>query len=125
MTTDYSGTAILVPVVLFLLPLTDTGLSILRRIRSGRHPFCADRQHVHHRLLDFGFSQKFAVLILYAVAAGCGFISLALLFVDLLSTIVLLAGLGVSFWWGLLRIGCLDLRVRPMPFEQKKPVMTE
>ena len=43
-----------VPFISFALPLTDTVLSVLRRFLSGRKLFRADREHIHHKLLELG-----------------------------------------------------------------------
>lgn len=61
-----------VPFLVFALPLVDTTFAFLRRILTGRSPFSADRGHLHHRLIDRGYNQKHAVLILYAVSAISG-----------------------------------------------------
>jgi hypothetical protein len=50
--------------------LLDTTLSIVRRLRSGRGVFSADRLHMHHRLLEREGSHKSAVLMLYFLT-GC------------------------------------------------------
>lgn len=55
----------LVPLLALAVPIADTGLSVLRRLRSGKHPFAADRGHMHHRLLAFEGSDRNAVLSLY------------------------------------------------------------
>lgn len=70
---------ILVPLVCFALPLTDVGLSVLRRFLSGHSLFGADREHIHHKLLDLGLSQRQAVGVLYAVSALFSISSLFLL----------------------------------------------
>ena len=57
---------IILPFAILLLPLADFTLAVLRRLRAGKSPFTADRQHLHHRLLDMGHSHLQAVLILYA-----------------------------------------------------------
>ncbi len=48
-------------------PLFDTAFAIARRWLKGRPIFSADREHLHHRLLDSGFDQRQAVLVLYAL----------------------------------------------------------
>lgn len=48
-------------------PLLDTAFAIVRRWLKGRPIFSADREHLHHRLLDSGFDQRQAVLLLYAL----------------------------------------------------------
>lgn len=61
-----------VPILVFALPLADTAFAFLRRILTGRNPFHADRGHLHHKLIDKGFDQKHAVMILYAVSGILG-----------------------------------------------------
>jgi UDP-GlcNAc:undecaprenyl-phosphate GlcNAc-1-phosphate transferase len=61
--------AIVVPFVAFGLPLMDTTLAVVRRFLSGRSPFAADQDHIHHRLLQQRLSPRVAVLLLYALAA--------------------------------------------------------
>lgn len=58
--------------VLFLLgvPPLDTLGVMLQRIKEGRSPFVADRNHVHHKLLSAGFSHYEAVLIIYLLHGG-------------------------------------------------------
>lgn len=46
------------------LPLYDTATSFFRRLFSGTSPFSADRGHLHHRLVDAGFSDGAALLLL-------------------------------------------------------------
>lgn len=57
--------AFIVPMLALAIPLLDTLLSILRRIRSGRGVFSPDKLHMHHRLLVREGSHKNAVLMLY------------------------------------------------------------
>lgn len=52
--------------VVLAYPLFDTAFAVLRRWLKGRPIFSADREHLHHRLLDSGFDQRQAVLVLYA-----------------------------------------------------------
>ena len=47
----------------------------LRRICKGKSPFVADAEHIHHKLLHAGFSQKKTVLILTSVAIIAGAIA--------------------------------------------------
>ncbi len=61
-----------VPFLVFALPLIDTFFAFTRRILTGKNPFSADRGHMHHRLIDRGFDQRHAVLILYAVSGVSG-----------------------------------------------------
>ena len=60
---------IMLPFAILLLPLVDFSLAVLRRVSAGKSPFTADREHLHHRLLDMGHSHLQAVLILYSWTA--------------------------------------------------------
>jgi UDP-GlcNAc:undecaprenyl-phosphate GlcNAc-1-phosphate transferase len=60
--------AITAPAMAFAVPLFDTSISILRRFLRRQPIFSADRDHIHHRLLDRGFSTRRLVCGLYIVA---------------------------------------------------------
>jgi UDP-GlcNAc:undecaprenyl-phosphate GlcNAc-1-phosphate transferase len=57
--------SLLVPVIALGLPFTDTLLATMRRVAARRSIFSADREHLHHRLLDLGLTHRRAVLIMY------------------------------------------------------------
>ncbi len=60
------------------VPIIDTFWIIVRRVLAGRSPFTPDRGHIHHRLLDLGLSHRQTVLLIYAICAGLGLLSLLL-----------------------------------------------
>ena len=64
-----SVTALAVPIMIAGVPVIDTASAIIRRTLNHQPIQQADRGHVHHRLLDQGFSQRKAVLIIYAWTA--------------------------------------------------------
>ena len=64
--------AILLPFVVLAVPIIDITYSSLRRIFKGTSPFVADAEHIHHKLLHAGFSQKKTVVILTSVAIISG-----------------------------------------------------
>ena len=68
----YTLISFVVPFILFGLPIFDTCFAFIRRIAHGQSPMHADRSHVHHRLIDMGFSQKQAVAVLYVITAILG-----------------------------------------------------
>jgi len=69
---SYALLAVLIAVLCIALPIMDTAFAMIRRAIAGKPIMGADRGHLHHRLIDHGFSQKQTVLILYAVSAICG-----------------------------------------------------
>jgi len=72
---------ILLPLAVLVLPLLDLGLAVLRRTRKGRSPFAPDKQHLHHRLLEMGHSQRRTVTLMYAWTAVVAGTAVALAFV--------------------------------------------
>lgn len=92
--------AIAIPLVSFGLPVLETSLSVLRRFIGRRPIFVADRQHIHHRLLDYGLSHRQAVTLLYGVSAGFALLSLFMLWPKGGSLGLVLAVLGSGIWIG-------------------------
>ena len=51
---------------IFAIPIADMIIVILSRLKSNKSVFLPDRNHIHHRFLDIGFSHKDTVLLLLA-----------------------------------------------------------
>ena len=68
-----TAVALLVPLMALALPIFDTGMAFVRRLRWRRSIFQADKYHLHHRLLRMGLSHRQAVLFLYLI---CSYLSL-------------------------------------------------
>jgi UDP-GlcNAc:undecaprenyl-phosphate GlcNAc-1-phosphate transferase len=60
---------LLVPAAIFVIPYADLMFAIIRRTRAGKPLMAADRQHLHHRVLNIGHSYRQSVLIMYLWAA--------------------------------------------------------
>ena len=116
--------AVAIPVVSFGLPILETALSVLRRFISGRPVFTADREHIHHKLLQRGFSQRQVVIILYAVSAVFALLSLFLLWPTGSTLGLVLAVLGTGVWLGVQHLGYLEFgelrRVAQRTIEQRQ-----
>lgn len=69
---------ILLPLAVMLLPLLDLFMAVLRRTARRSSPFTADRGHIHHKLVDGGYTHRQAVLLLYlwTFVIGYGAVSL-------------------------------------------------
>ncbi|HIY86644.1 MAG TPA: undecaprenyl/decaprenyl-phosphate alpha-N-acetylglucosaminyl 1-phosphate transferase [Candidatus Yaniella excrementavium] len=69
---------ILLPLAVMLLPLLDLFMAVLRRTARRSSPFTADRGHIHHKLVDGGYTHRQAVLLLYlwTFVVGFGAVSL-------------------------------------------------
>lgn len=78
----YTAIVLIAPLIVFALPIFDTSFAIIRRViqqKSIKAIFRADRGHLHHKLIDKGYSQKQAVLILYGISAIFGLFTVILL----------------------------------------------
>jgi UDP-GlcNAc:undecaprenyl-phosphate GlcNAc-1-phosphate transferase len=68
--------ALIVPVLILGVPIFDTLFAIGRRLRERKHPFEADKKHIHHMLLRAGFNTREAVLSIYIACFVLSFIAL-------------------------------------------------
>ena len=78
----YTAVVIALPMLVLGLPIFDVVWAIIRRMVKGKSIkaiFKADKGHLHHRLLAKGFSQKQAVLVMYAMSAALGLFAIILL----------------------------------------------
>ena len=119
--------AVAIPVVSFGLPILETAISIFRRFLNGQPLFTADRGHIHHKLLERGFSQRQVVIILYGVSAICGLLSLFLLTPGGGSTGIVLFVLGIGVWIGVQHLGYHEFfelgRIAQRTLEQKRIII--
>jgi UDP-GlcNAc:undecaprenyl-phosphate GlcNAc-1-phosphate transferase len=102
--------AVAIPILAFGLPMVDTSVAIARRFISGKPILQGDREHIHHMLLDRGWSQRRVALVLYAVSALFGL--LAMLFVNsgnsLTAVVLFVVGVAVVLALGKLRYHEVD-----------------
>jgi UDP-GlcNAc:undecaprenyl-phosphate GlcNAc-1-phosphate transferase len=64
---------ILLPISILVVPLADLVLAVVRRTRRGQAFYQPDKEHLHHRLLEIGHSQRRAVLIMWLWAGLIAF----------------------------------------------------
>ena len=102
----------MIPVVVLGLPIFDTTLVVISRLRRGRNPLTTPgRDHVSHRLVGMGFTRREAVLILYLTCCALGVIAMYLTQATIIEGYVvggatMLAGL--YFLWRLERVAPLS-----------------
>ena len=89
----YTIISFAVPFLMLGLPIFDTCFAFIRRIAHGQSPMHADRSHVHHRLIDMGFSQKQAVAVLYIISAILGLSAVVLTTAGAVKAMLLLLAL--------------------------------
>lgn len=94
---------LILPLAILILPLLDFSLAVIRRLRAGKSPFAADREHIHHRLQDFGHSHLGSVLVFYVWTALISLTCLLFFFLPnwavwLFLNIGLIAALTFTLW---------------------------
>ncbi len=103
--------AIYIPIVVLGVPVLDTILAIARRIRKRIHLFQADKEHIHHRLLNLGISHKNVVLLLYGVSYSWGVIALAIYILKSEVYLLLLLPVFGSIFLGLKKLDSIKYLV--------------
>ena len=78
----YTAIVIVAPIIVLALPLFDTVFAVVRRVIKGKSLKAIiqpDANHLHHKMLQKGFSQKQAVLVLYGISAVLGMFAIILM----------------------------------------------
>ena len=94
------------PLIALAIPLLDTTLAIARRFLRRQPIFTADRGHIHHRLLDRGFTPRSAALLLYGIGAVAAMFSLAMANNHLEIPVIVV--FGVVTWIGIQHLGIVE-----------------
>jgi UDP-GlcNAc:undecaprenyl-phosphate GlcNAc-1-phosphate transferase len=100
-----STVAMLVPILALGFPIADTLLAMTRRAVRGVPMFSGDREHIHHRLLDLGLSQRKAVLVLYAVSIVLGIGAIGIAYSSSSQTLFFLLALTGTAYLALRHLG--------------------
>ena len=92
----YNLISFVAPFLILGLPIFDVCFAVVRRVSHGQSPMHPDRGHVHHRLIDMGFSQKQAVGVLYVISAILGLSAVVLTATNAVRAMVFLLAMGVT-----------------------------
>lgn len=93
---QYTIISFVVPFLMLGLPIFDVCFAVVRRVSHGQSPMTPDRGHVHHRLIDMGFSQKQAVGVLYVISAILGLSAVVLTATNAVKAMVFLLAMGAA-----------------------------
>ncbi len=85
---SYALLSLLIATLAIALPILDTGFAVIRRFLTKKPIMQADRGHLHHRLVDRGYSHRKTVIILYTISIFSGLISIAIALKDLTAFII-------------------------------------
>ena len=90
----YTALIIVAPIIILALPIFDTACAILRRLIKGKSikaVFQPDRGHLHHKLVDKGYTQKQAVTIMYIISAALGMFAIIMIYEGFIKSFLFLA----------------------------------
>jgi len=93
--------ALTVPLLAFSIPLMDVILSVLRRYLRNKPIFAPDRGHIHHKLLERGFSPKAAVLTIYGFCSVAAVLSLLMSAVHIRFSGLIVIAFCALAWFGI------------------------
>ena len=103
-----------IPVIMLGVPISDTFFAIVRRLRSGKKWSDPDKSHLHHRLLDLGFSHRQTVTIIYAMAAMFGLAAVIFSMAKVWGAILLIAVIIVAIELFVEIIGLAGKNYKPL-----------
>ncbi len=83
-------------VAILIIPLVDTFRVFVVRLLNGKSPFKADRNHLHHQLLDLGMSHRLACVILFGINLFFIFIALVLRDISSLTLLMILVIMAIA-----------------------------
>jgi len=118
---SYTALSLLVPLAALGVPVLDTALAITRRWRTRRPIFQADTEHLHHRLLQRGLSQRQTAVVLYLVTGILGAAALLATGVHRSALVALLGGLLAALAFGARRTGLLTAPAPPAGGRHEAP----
>lgn len=117
--------SVIFPLLVLGLPIMDTMLSMIRRFIRSLKPdqklatknlgfksiFYPDKNHIHHQLMGFGFSQRKVVVILYVVSIVLGIVAFTITFVNTLVAVPILIGVAVIIFIGVTQLGYKEMAI--------------
>ncbi|MBE6023199.1 MAG: undecaprenyl/decaprenyl-phosphate alpha-N-acetylglucosaminyl 1-phosphate transferase [Cellulosilyticum sp.] len=95
----YTIATIFIAVLVLGLPIFDTSFAIIRRFLAGKPIMSPDRGHLHHRLVDHGYSQKQAVVTLYGISGILGLSAIAFFNRNLKFALVVFVMMGLLLYF--------------------------
>lgn len=105
-----AAVALAVPLLALGVPILDTLLAIIRRRRHGVPVAAGDSDHLHHRLMRIGLTQRETVVVLYVISGWLGLSALLITGVNLWLALAILAFVGFSLYLLARKVGVADAK---------------
>jgi UDP-GlcNAc:undecaprenyl-phosphate GlcNAc-1-phosphate transferase len=110
--------SMLLPMVILAVPIFDTLFAIVRRLVAKKSPFEPDLAHLHHRIVNLGFSHRQTAFIIYIISLVLAGISIWSLNIDKKYSVVLLLSSTVFLIIGAWVLGLFKSKI--VPIKNKK-----
>ena len=106
--------SLIIPIIMLGVPISDTFFAIVRRLRLKQPLSAPDKSHLHHCLLDVGFTHRQTVLIIYALASMFGVAALIFSQATLWGAILLVAVMLVAIELFVEAVGLAGKNYKPL-----------
>lgn len=112
--------AFAVPLLVLGLPIFDTLFAIIRRVLKHQPIMAPDRGHLHHRLIDRGFSHRSTVIILYGLSAILAISGIVMLLTDITRALILIVSIVVFGLFAFTLMGRGDVEDSPQESQDNR-----
>ena len=106
-TKSFTVLSLVTPILVLAIPILDTLFAIIRRKLNNKPIFKPDKNHLHHCLLNYGFSHRNTVLIIYAVSAVLALCGLIMTYLNPAQGMCLLVVISVIIIYGAMKLGVI------------------
>lgn len=107
-------TALVIPVIILGVPISDTLFAIIRRVVNKQPISVPDKSHLHHCLLNLGYSHRQTVIIIYAMAAIFGLAAYVTSMATIIGAMLICILLTLAMEFFAKKIGLFGKNYRPI-----------
>jgi len=95
--TDSRFASFAIPILLLAIPILDTTVVVLSRLRRGISPFQGGKDHLSHRLIKLGLSRKVTAVLLWSLSLIFAAIAI-IISLDLFTNEFIGLSIGIAVW---------------------------
>ncbi|MDF0726057.1 MraY family glycosyltransferase [Cytobacillus sp. S13-E01] len=106
--------SLIVPVIILGVPISDTFFAIIRRIVNKQPLSAPDKSHLHHCLLNLGYSHRQTVLMIYGMSAIFGLAAIIFTLTTMWGSLLVITILLLAVELIVEKIGLVDKNYRPI-----------
>ena len=117
-TKSFTLLSLVTPILVLAIPILDTVFAIIRRKMNNKPIFKPDKNHLHHCLLNYGFSHRNTVLIIYAVSAVLALCGLIMTYLNPAQGMGLLIIISVVIIYAAIKLGIIGKTEKEQDYTQ-------